>query len=326
MFARSSIIRIGHRRPSFTLVELLVVIAIIAIMAGMVMFTLASAQQDALRTRTRGTIDKINQVILERWEGYRYRSVKLPISSEALQKKLVSARLVATLRSLFLKDMMRMELPDNYLDLAYFPTKHMGYDSSPGREYNVLRNYFGMGQIPEGKTVVDQPSKPPRPSWAEEYQASECLYAIVAHSTSGGGSALEGFVASEIGDVDGDGFPEFIDAWGEPIGWIRWPAGFESLLNQSYKNIQPPQDAFDPLRTADEWNTPPATPKPWTVVPLIISAGADGEFGIALPENAFAVTKTIFLGGTGAPEVGQTIPGEADKITDNVSNHDILLE
>ncbi|MEO8272393.1 MAG: type II secretion system protein, partial [Aureliella sp.] len=63
MFARSSKIRIGHSRPSFTLVELLVSIAIIGIMAGMVLYTLAGAQQDALRTRTRGTIDKINAVM-----------------------------------------------------------------------------------------------------------------------------------------------------------------------------------------------------------------------------------------------------------------------
>ena len=53
MFARSTKTRIGHSRPSFTLVELLVSIAIIGVMAGMVMYTLAGAQQDSLRTRTR---------------------------------------------------------------------------------------------------------------------------------------------------------------------------------------------------------------------------------------------------------------------------------
>ncbi len=167
MFARSSKTRIGHSRPSFTLVELLVSIAIIGIMAGMVLYTLAGAQQDALRTRTRGTIDKINQVILERWEGYRYRSVKLadPASSgdeNALRNKSVRPRGMAKLRSLFLKDMMRMEMPDDWQDLAYTPTDltltnaaevllnipgPVNFKSSPGREYNVLRNYFGMGSI-----------------------------------------------------------------------------------------------------------------------------------------------------------------------------------
>ncbi len=339
MFARSSRIRIGHRRPSFTLVELLVVIAIIAIMAGMVMFTLASAQQDALRTRTRGTIDKINQVILERWEGYRYRSVKLPVSPAALQQKQITPRGVAKLRSLFLKDMMRMELPDNYVDLAYTPTSltltgppsstdlypgvpPMTFNSSPGREYNVLRNYFKVGRpIVESDPAASLVANTSQ-AWTTTYQASECLYAIVADSTSGGGSALEGFVASEIGDVDGDGFPEFIDAWGEPIGWIRWPAGYDSPLNVGYKKSSP--DAFDPLRTAFQWSDASLTQKPWTVVPLIISAGADRKFGINQPENIFATSRNVFIGGTDTPTVG--LIGNANEATDNVSNHDILLE
>ena len=330
MFARSSKTRIIHSRPSFTLVELLVVIAIIGIMAGMVLFTLASAQQDALRNRTRGTIDKINQVILERWEGYRYRSVKLPVPPEALQKKWITARQVARLRSLFLKDMMRMEMPDNYVDLAYTPTGltlqlsngAMLFQSSPGREYNMLRSYFQVGrpilETDAAATLIANPTQ----RWTTTYQASECLYAIVAHSTSGGGSALEGFVASEIGDVDGDGFPEFIDAWGEPIGWIRWPAAYDSELNRGYQLASP--DAFDPLRTASEWTNVPPNKAPWTVVPLIISAGSDKQFGISQPDNVFASTQTVFIGGTDTPTVGKII--DADQTTDNVTNHDLLLE
>ena len=52
--------------------------------------------------------------------------------------------------------------------------------------------------------------------------AAECLYMIVM-SIPG---AAEQFHASEIGDVDNDGLPEFIDAWGRPIRFLRWPAGF----------------------------------------------------------------------------------------------------
>lgn len=331
MFARSTKTRIGHSRPSFTLIELLVSIAIIGVMAGMVLYTLAGAQQDALRNRTRGTIDKINQIILERWEGYRYRSVKLPVSPEALQNKWITPRQVATLRSLFLKDMMRMEMPDSYWDLAYTPTDLnltltngvMNFKSSPGREYNVLRNYFRMGPVIETATAATLiPATKPTPHWSDRYQSAECLYAIVAHSTSGGGSALEGFVASEISDVDGDGFPEFIDAWGEPISWIRWPAGYASQLNLSYMTTSP--DAFDPLRTAFQWNDPSFTLKPWTVVPLIVSAGSDRQFGIDQPDNHFAISRNVFVTSTDNPTVGKI--NNADQVSDNVSNHDLLLE
>jgi len=238
---------------------------------------------------------------------------------------------------LFLKDMMRMELPDNYVDLAYTPTEltltapldlypgvpPMTFKSSPGREYNVLRNYFKVGRPvlesdPAGTLIANTTQV-----WTTRYQASECLYAIVAHSTSGGGSALEGFVASEIGDVNGNGFPEFIDAWGEPIGWIRWPAGYGSALNVGYKKSSP--DAFDPLRTAFQWNDDSFIQKPWTVVPLIISSGADKQFGFSdYPTNIFATSRNVFITTTDTPIVGAI--SNAGQATDNVSNHDILLE
>src|SRR5690606_14864892 len=116
--------------------------------------TLAGAQQDALRNKTRVTIDKINAVILERWESYRYRSVKLPPEVlEALRSKQINPRLVASVRSLFLKDMIRMEMPDSYWDLAYSPTYWdkgpASFKNAPGREYNILRNYFGMRPVLE---------------------------------------------------------------------------------------------------------------------------------------------------------------------------------
>ncbi|MCC6511664.1 MAG: type II secretion system protein [Pirellulaceae bacterium] len=331
MAARAMKTQIRRSRLAFTLVELLVSIAIIGVMAGMVLYTLAGAQQDALRTRTRGTIDKINAVLLERWEGYRYRSVKLPVPAEALQKKWITPRQVATLRSLFLKDMMRMEMPDSYVDLAYTPTNrnltltngNMNFKGSPGREYNVLRNYFRMGQVLDtAPAATPIPSTKPSPHWSDRYESAECLYAIVAHSTSGGGSALEGFAASEIGDTDGDGFAEFIDAWGEPISWIRWPAGYASELNLGYKATSP--DAFDPLRTAPQWGDATLTQKPWTVVPLVVSSGTDKQFGIDRPVNVFATSQNVFVPSTDAPGVG--LISNANQAADNVSNHDLLLE
>src|SRR5437016_758109 len=47
------------------------------------------------------------------------------------------------------------------------------------------------------------------------------------------GNELSGrqlFSEGDIGDVDNNGFPEFIDGWGRPINFVRWPAGFNSEL------------------------------------------------------------------------------------------------
>jgi prepilin-type N-terminal cleavage/methylation domain-containing protein len=353
MLVEKTFKRAPNYRPSFTLVELLVAIAIIGVMAGMVMYSLAGAAQDAKVARTRGTISKINAVILERWEEYRYRSVKLPIPTDVIQRRgddvanskiYLPARTAASIRSVLLRDMMRMEMPDRITDLSYTPTNvsfslsdasSQTLDSyrgrTPSREYNVLRRFFKLGTIPDPYKGSIQSVLPGNMQWTEANQSAECLYAIVAHSTSGGGSALEAFHTSEIGDTDGDKFPEFLDAWGKPISWIRWPAGFNSQLHLSYKlpaDTPAAPDAFDPLHTDPQWTS--AVQKPWTIVPLVVSAGPDGEFGIdAAYANAsypqiFAVHRNPYYPGTDSPAVGLiSNPGQN---TDNVTNHSLLWE
>jgi prepilin-type N-terminal cleavage/methylation domain-containing protein len=331
--------RIGLQ--GFTLVELLVSMAIMGVMVGMVLYTLAGAREDANRSKTKATIEKINAVILQRFEEYRYRAVKFPIPRRFTQRPtltsrpLLKPRTAAGIRSILLKDMMRMEMPDRFTDLTYVPTNFtfpledgstadlddFGGRSSP-RDFNVLRNFFNLASIPDVVTgpVLANTTSLGGNTWTTDWESAECLYAIVAHSMVAGGSALENFHASEIGDTDGDGYFEFIDAWGKPIGWLRWPAAYPSDLNISYMSSP---DAFDPYRTDSQWTN---TQKPWTLIPLIISAGPDGEFGIDAFNPTFAITRNAYAPSTDNPGVGNVLPANLHFISDNITNHDILLE
>ncbi len=98
------------------------------------------------------------------------------------------------------------------------------------------------------------------------YGSAECLYLIVASDPE----ARELFQPGEIGDVDGDQAPEFLDAWGMPIKFLRWATGFRSEMQTAdYENDHDPFDA----RRID--------PTAFRMVPLIYSAGPDKEYGIA---------------------------------------------
>ncbi len=59
---------------------------------------------------------------------------------------------------------------------------------------------------------------------------SEMLYALLVDGLSPLGSAFsrDDFTAREVQDTDGDGMPEFIDAWGEPLQFFRWPIYYGS--------------------------------------------------------------------------------------------------
>jgi hypothetical protein len=65
-------------------------------------------------------------------------------------------------------------------------------------------------------------------AWTITSQGAECLYLIVSTMHDGDKNALDFFMPGEIGDVDGDGMREILDAWGRPIEFLRWAPGFRN--------------------------------------------------------------------------------------------------
>ena len=56
-------------------------------------------------------------------------------------------------------------------------------------------------------------------------ESSGLLYYTLIASASFGSSSVDAdqFSGFEVADLDNDGLPEFVDAWGEPIRFYRWP-------------------------------------------------------------------------------------------------------
>ena len=119
---------------------------------------------------------------------------------------------------------------------------------------------------------------------------SEMLYAVLVEGLGPLGSVFsrEDFTSKEIQDTDGDGLPEFVDAWGEPIQFFRWPIYFGAVLDvampptsDSQKGYAPysglsdvrQQDPFDPnqLLTAPGWWSSLANPAFRTDLPFSAS-------------------------------------------------------
>jgi Prokaryotic N-terminal methylation motif len=296
-----------NNRLGFTLIELLAVIGLIAFMTGMITYALMGAQGDARVARTRSTIQKLNEIILQRWEEYRYRPVDIRKSSFNISSVLTALqpRSQAYLRMLILRDTMRMEMPDRISDLIYGPAiytvpSHIVQSGGQLEQRSIPHNFgilysalFSALQNSTHSSLAASLSNLPATGffdstnnlalstqgldvWDDAVQSSELLYLIISTSNFGGTAALELFRPSDIGDPDGDGLLEFVDAWGQPIRWIRWPAGFPSDLNR-YSG----SDAMDPLNT--DWRYSDANftevEKPQTIVPLIVSAGPDQLFG-----------------------------------------------
>lgn len=349
--------------PSFTLVELLIAITIIGIMVGMVLYTLAGARRDSLTARTRGTIKKLNEIVLARWEEFRYRAIKVNVPDDVLVPSVdlgagnpmmapLSPREGARLRMIILRDVMRMEFPDRFTDITTSPcfykaALYTGDNSPPYANtavdtpmlldrtvpslYNTFRRKLGLGAFTGsmGATVGISVTTPPATGFpSQTLQSAELLYMIVANTSHNGANGLEFFRPSEIADTDDDGFPEFVDAWGKPILWLRWPAGYgvvnsTTMTASQIANSIPPDagmndrsvpDPLDPLHTDWRWSHPgfSGVSKPWMLIPLIVSAGPDGEYDVHFDDPPPAQVNyglhVWTLGGTGSPAHATGLP------------------
>ncbi len=158
---------------------------------------------------------------------------------------------------------MRMELPDRITDVTDPPRVLQDPVTQKPMRPALSRAYLRRAN---------------KTNWTVQYQQSECLYLILSQMREGDFSALEFISENELGDLDGDGMPEILDAWGEPIRWMRWAPGFLSPLQDpiNRKGI----DDFDPAQVDSRYGDSDPTNDPYALRPLIISAGPDREFDI----------------------------------------------
>ncbi|TWT30057.1 type II secretion system protein [Blastopirellula retiformator] len=269
-------------RRGFTLVEMLVVVTILGLLSGMVLVALAGAAETAREARTRSQIQKLNEFLMNRYESYRTRRTPRPATGNAI--------IQARARVDQIRAVMLQEMPDRKTDLF---VDHRGLTSG---KYSAT--YARHQRAVEAFTNNEGNWTAAYAAWTAENQHAECLYLILASINDGETSALEFLHDSEVGDTDGDGVPEVLDGWGNPIAFIRWPQGYvnpdKSEQGFGLQDITV-YDAFDPLRVRgrsagtvgapDVYEMSNSTPVAtgfahFNLVPLVVSAGKDGIFDI----------------------------------------------
>jgi prepilin-type N-terminal cleavage/methylation domain-containing protein len=331
----------GGRR-AFTLIELVVVIVILAILASLTLSGLNGARQRAKIDKTRSTIRKLHEIVMPIYEGYVERRITpmIPASNSGKEKEAVAKAQVYAKRFILATD-----LPDLWDDAWSLTAAN--YSTFPStsnfRSPNPRYQSIGDNRFP---SLSD-------PTTAMAFESAECLQMVVVR---GGYSpdAVEQFRADEIGDVDNDGLPEFLDGWGRPISFIRWPAGFRSVL-QSLTADDPP-DPIDPLGVTD-------ANKGYTdraLIPLIYSGGPNNALDIDTSATAGSyglLSSRAALGGAawqksgwinsnassrpnllntalpvGGPWAGSVAVGSSNGMTnaraaaDNITNHDLITK
>jgi len=303
--------RFRSQRSAFTLIELLTVISIIGVLSSMVLFALFSVAENARKQRTKAQIAKIHELISGRWESYRTRPMPIKIPPRT------NPRTAARLRLKALQELMRLEMPDRIKDVT-----------APPIEKDLL-----------GKLIWEKGSSLSRAHNSRltaaclkknSFQSAECLYMILASIQDGDTNGLDFFREREKGDVDGDGMPEILDGWGQPIAFLRWAPAY---LGDNFSTLQFGDFAkgvdgdageanggpFDPLKVNPRWSDGVPDNDPFALFPLIYSMGPDGYGGVNQSGNKVDINDPY---DTGAPPHGPH--GEIDdpnEAVDNITNH-----
>lgn len=211
----------SYRRGGFTLTELLIVISIIATLTTLTVFTIAGAQDDALETRAEAQIDRITRYLEDRWEEYYVRRLTFKYDDFVPDNDRTA---IQNLHNYAIVELIRCEFPYRQEQLQEFPSGNFYNDYGPNADIyfrspakrNRLARLAGMtadGMFATNQTYLENTD------WTELHQQAECLYMILATTSDLGEPGTKILRQNEIGDTDGDGFPEVLDPWGEPVGF-----------------------------------------------------------------------------------------------------------
>jgi hypothetical protein len=298
------------------------VMVIVTMLSSMALVAMWSAQEEARIQRTRAQIAKIHEILLDNFEAYPSRPVRLAANLPPGERRRE--------RLLVLRDMMRMEFPDRQSDLLTDPL-------FPALPKPPLRRALERRLASLGGT------------WTRQHEQAECLYLILSCLRFEDRDALSYFRDSEIGNVDGDAVPEILDAWGNPIAFLRWAPGFsehpgpngawgvngvdddgdgitdnyteagwrsippqpgeDDFLSPSFiqtRNAQRSPDPFDPLKVDPRWSDGDETFAPFLLFPLVFSAGSSAlvlpndevDYGLVLGSSSgtFTYAEPGFVG------------------------------
>jgi type II secretory pathway pseudopilin PulG len=319
----------ASRRSAFTLVEILVVLGIILLLLGISIAAAMKVTSARKRKLTQSSLDSLYAVLMSHQKAViddaRQETGNYGPGSPAFE---MAGRDMNRAQVIWIKKRLLQQFPTSYpealnLNLAGSPRAEPSYTTKLSTKTNPNFNL--------AKTKVAT-------------QSAACLLMALTARDRRGVNVSAGYLGSlQVADTDGDGIPEIVDLWGNPIAFARWPLPTDTTQsdgnyqrinswdpNYSTKRFHDPQDPFGTLQ-APTWMSSRESqdfqdlihrfggPYPGMYfVPLIASAGPDGVLGLDLSRIAGTVDMGVnptILNQRGEPAYLDNIYADPTSIT-----------
>ena len=121
------------------------------------------------------------------------------------------------------------------------------------------------------------------------------LYAILVEGVGPLGSVFsrDDFTDQEVKDTDGDGLPEFVDAWGQPLQFFRWPLLYHTDIQRGQvidsRRLPPRRRLLNPpypLGSVEQREQDPLDPNQQLMAPAWWSTVGNGGLAATRPRRS----------------------------------------
>jgi prepilin-type N-terminal cleavage/methylation domain-containing protein len=274
-----------RRRDGFTLLELLIVVAIMAILMGLSFVAFQGLGDQAKEEATNATIQKINQLLEDRREKFE-RSISIP-NSVRQRNAIKGVMKLLTDGNFFAFDSTSPEVLILAKKTAYlfdFPQQMVERTTLGDTSTNVPGNlpakipnmpdsvYTRIAYASARQELINDGNATPTEAqiltraqrkWVggtdgtrtfsghrPDTESAELLYYFLSTGGDFGAASIasDRFTNEEIEDTDNDGLPEFVDAWGAPLRYYRWPT---LLIDPSMRGVAFVPDLSVPTDNTD---------------------------------------------------------------------------
>lgn len=266
------------KHSGFTLLELLIVIGLIATLMTLSVVVMSGFLTTAEVEATSATIQKTFRLLEQRIDAFdrAFKGSRKQTTITAMRSLLADPNVDGdrsdgifgvsdeAVEIMAKKALFRFEFPQRMDERLLFGDAGTYVTGLPDSIYfasaaPTARSKLGL----PGTTPLDDPAivAEVTSKWSNHdpvTESAELLYYTLVYSTSYGSAAVDSdrFTNAEVTDSDNDGLPEFVDAWGQPLRFYRWPTRlidthppvpFQPVLND-------PSDATDVVITVDTDN------------------------------------------------------------------------